>query len=135
MSLNNMDEIKKEIAELKSNLLRETTDIRDELFNHDHDGGFYSPVYTQKLIGEIPSRINVLSSTIATTGNTDIYVICSISGNLISVDFSGVDALAASDTNYITFSITNLGQAGAGTTALLAATDTNTTKATGGTAL
>jgi len=49
--------------------------------------------------------------------------------------FSGVDALATSDTNYITFSITNLGLTGSGSAVMLAATDANTTKATGGTAL
>jgi hypothetical protein len=75
------------------------------------------------------------ATTIATTGNTDIHVIAPQTGTLASVDFSGVDALAANDTNYITFSITNLGQAGAGSTAMLAATDANTTKATGGSAI
>lgn len=75
------------------------------------------------------------ATTIATTGNTDLYIIAPVNGILNEALFSGVDALAASDTNYITFSITNLGQAGAGSTALLAATDPNTTKATGGTAL
>jgi len=75
--------------------------------------------------------------TIATTGNTDLYVIAPISGIVQNVNFSGVDALAANDTNYITWSMTNLGQAGAGTTAIFAAaTDASmTTKATGGTAL
>lgn len=73
--------------------------------------------------------------TIATTGNTDLYLIVPRSGVLSSIDFSGVDALSASDSNYITFSVTNLGQAGAGSTAMLAATDANTTKSTGGTAL
>lgn len=77
----------------------------------------------------------VVSATIATTGSTDIYLIIPETGTLSSVDFSGVDALAASDTNYITFSITNLGQAGAGAVVMLAATNANTTKATGGTAL
>lgn len=75
------------------------------------------------------------SATIATTGNTDAYVIVAETGVVSSVDFSGVDALAANDTNYLTFSITNLGQAGAGSTAILAATDANTTKATGGSAI
>lgn len=74
-------------------------------------------------------------ATIATTGNTDSYIIVQETGTISSIDFSGVDALAAHDTNYITFSVTNLGQAGAGSTAILAATDANTTKATGGTAL
>lgn len=79
--------------------------------------------------------INVDSATIATTGDTDTYVIVPETGTLDSIDFSGVDALATSDTNYITFSITNLGQAGAGSTVMLAATNANTTKATGGTAI
>ena len=74
-------------------------------------------------------------TTIATTGNTDEYVIAPVSGFLSEALFSGVDALAANDTNFITFSITNLGQAGGGSTAMLAATDPNTTKATGGSAL
>lgn len=79
--------------------------------------------------------VPVAPATIATTGNTDGYIIVPETGTLTGVDFSGTDALAAHDTNYITFSITNLGQAGAGSTVLLAATDANTTKATGGTAL
>ena len=41
-------------------------------------------------------------------------------------------ALAASNTNYWTALITNLGAAGAGTTAMLAATAANTTQSTGG---
>lgn len=73
--------------------------------------------------------------TIATTSNTDDYVIVPFTGTVTGVDFSAVDALSASDTNYITFSITNLGQSGAGSTVLLLATAANTTKTTGGTAL
>jgi len=79
--------------------------------------------------------LQVTSATIATTGNIDSYVIAPETGTLDAVDFSGIDALATNDSNYITFSITNLGQAGAGTTVMLAATDANTTKATGGTAI
>jgi hypothetical protein len=75
-------------------------------------------------------------ATIATaTGNNDVFVIVPANGVLSSADFSGVDALTANNSNYITFSITNLGQAGAGSAAMLAATDANTTKATGGTGL
>ena len=74
-------------------------------------------------------------ATIATTGNTDAYMIVGESGTLSSADFSAVDALATDNTNYVTFSITNLGQAGSGTTVLLAATDANTTKTTGGSAI
>lgn len=74
-------------------------------------------------------------TTIATTSTTDHYVIAPVNGKLSEVLFSALAALAANDTNYITFSITNLGQAGAGTAVMLAATDPNTTKATGGSAI
>ncbi len=73
--------------------------------------------------------------SIATTGDTDEYVIAPMSGRLSQADFSSLAALAANDTNYITFSITNLGQDGTGTDAMLAAVDGNTTQATGGTAI
>ena len=74
-------------------------------------------------------------ATIATTGNSDVFIIAPAAGVLTSAVFSGVDALAASDTNFITFSVTNLGTTGSGSAAMLAATDANTTKTTGGTAL
>jgi len=74
-------------------------------------------------------------ATIATTGNSDTYIIAPVSGVVSGIIFSPTAALAASDTNFITFSVTNLGQAGAGSAALLAATDANTTKTTGGSAL
>ena len=75
------------------------------------------------------------TTSIATTGNTDEYLIAPKTGKVVSAVFSSLAALATSDTNYITFVITNLGQAGAGSTAILAATNPNTTKVTGGTAL
>lgn len=83
------------------------------------------------------SRKTVVANpaTIATTGNTDIYVIVPEAGTLESVDFSGIDALAQHGSNYVTFSITNLGQAGAGSAAMLAATDANTSKTTTGAAI
>jgi len=73
--------------------------------------------------------------TIATTGNTDAYVIAPKAGVLNLALFSGIDALAQHGSNYITFSVTNLGQAGAGSAAMLAATDANTTKTTTGAAI
>lgn len=73
--------------------------------------------------------------TIATTSATSDYVIAPSAGTLTAVDFSGVDALTANNTNYITFSITNLGQSGSGTNPLLAATAPNTTQATGGSSI
>lgn len=73
------------------------------------------------------------TTSIATTGNTDEYVTVPKSGRAVAAFLHALLALVANDTNYVTVSITNLGQAGAGSAPLLAATDPNTTKATGGT--
>lgn len=84
----------------------------------------------------IPTKdFNAWGQTIATTGNTDWYIIVPASGVITSIDYSGTSALAANDTNYITFSINNYLQDGSGTTQILATTDANTTKATGGSAI
>lgn len=94
------------------------------------DGSLYQllSVYSDATIGEtLP--------TVTTTGNTDVYILAPFAGTVTGVDFSGVDALATDNTNYVTFSITNLGQAGSGTNPILAATDANTTKTTGGSAV
>jgi hypothetical protein len=80
-------------------------------------------------------NIRVQAGIINTTGSFGFTVIAPASGTLKSLKFVAKDALAANDTNYITFTCVNKGQAGAGTTAMLAATDANTTKSTGGTAL
>lgn len=69
------------------------------------------------------------------SGNTDMYLMAPEDGSLHSIEFSGLDAVAASDTNYVTFSAINLGQDGLGTTVMTAAVDGNTTKVTGGSAL
>ncbi len=74
-------------------------------------------------------------TSIATTSDTDEYVFAPKTGTLTQAVFSSLAALAAHDTNYVTFGIVNLGQDGSGSTAMLAASDANTTKATGGTAL
>lgn len=75
--------------------------------------------------------------TIATTGNTDFIVVAPESGTLVTAAFSPGTTLSADNTNYITFTITNLGQDGTGTNTMLASSPSgvNTTKATGGTAL
>jgi|SRR5436190_3513977 len=75
------------------------------------------------------------TTSIATTSTTDEYLMAAKTGKIAGAVFSSLAALAAHDSNYVTFSITNLGQAGAGTAAILAATAANTTKVTGGTAL
>jgi hypothetical protein len=92
---------------------------------------------TSKIASNVASGFSEMmqGATIATTGNSDVYVIADAAGVLTSARFSGTDALAASDTNYITFTITNLGTTGSGSAAMLAATDANTTKTTGGSAL
>jgi hypothetical protein len=60
-----------------------------------------------------------VGASIATTSTTDTYFQVPKSGRVISIKFSSLAALATSDTNYITWTVTNLGQAGAGSTALL----------------
>lgn len=73
--------------------------------------------------------------TVPTSGSISAFIIAPKAGKLASADFAGNDALAAHDTNYVTFTLVNKGQAGSGSTAMLAATDANTTKATGGSAI
>lgn len=73
--------------------------------------------------------------TIATTSTSDMYLTAPVVGTLSGLDFSSLDALAASNTNYITFTAVNLGQSGAGSTAMLAVSAANTTQVTGGTAI
>ena len=68
-------------------------------------------------------------------GTTAVTVIAPVTGTLTAAKFAAKDALAAHGSNIITFAIVNKGQAGAGTTAMLAATDANTTKTTTGSAL
>lgn len=108
--------------------------IDQKIAEHQHNGVESTVVDFDDIFG-YTEPINVTSATIATTGNTDAYFIAPRTMTLFQVEFSGTDALAASDTNYITWTITNLGQAGAGSAAMLAATNPNTTKATGGAAL
>lgn len=63
------------------------------------------------------------------------YYVVPKSGILTGVDFVGEDTLAANDTNYVTFAVTNKSKGGAASIAMLAATDANTTKSTGGSAI
>lgn len=125
-------ELRQEMEQAKEEFRRV---IQDTIAEHTHDGVLSKQVNYDELFGESPSQINLETETITTTGNTDGYIIVPINGRLTEADFSGTDALAASDTNFITFSIVNLGQAGSGSTNLLSTGDENTTKATGGTAL
>jgi len=94
-----------------------------------------TPVFDSS--GNVATTQSASIGTIATTSASSAYIQAHTAGSLASAIFSGVDALTASDSNYITFTITNLGQAGAGSTAMLATTPAgiNTTKVTGGTAI
>lgn len=107
-----------------------------EIESHIHDGNFALRVNFPDLF-LYTEPVNVPSATIATTGNTDTYLIAPRSMTLSTVDFSATTALATSNSNYITWTITNLGQAGVGSAAMLATlpAGVNTTKATGGTAI
>ena len=109
--------------------------IDTKIREHQHDGMQAPQVNYFDIFGSVPTNNSTEGKTITTTGNTDWYAIAPIAGRLDSIDFSGSDALAANDTNYITFSITNLGRGGAGTVAMLQASDVNTSKATGGSAI
>lgn len=73
--------------------------------------------------------------TIADTGAVAFTVPVAHAGTLVAAKLCAKDALAADDTNYLTFALTNKGQAGAGSTAMLSATATGTTKLTGGAAI
>lgn len=75
------------------------------------------------------------TTSIATTSTTDEYLIAEKTGKVVEALFSSLAGLAANDTNFITFSMTNLGQDGSGDNELLAANAANTTKVTGGAAL
>jgi hypothetical protein len=74
-------------------------------------------------------------ATITTTGAITEYMVAPQTGSLVSAEINPLVALTADDTNYITWTIVNLGQAGSDTTAMLAVANANTTKATGGTGL
>jgi hypothetical protein len=72
------------------------------------------------------------TTSIATTSTTDEYMIVKKTGKVTFAGLLSLSGLAAHDSNYITPTITNLGADGSGSTAILAASDANTTKATGG---
>ena len=79
--------------------------------------------------------VQTVTATQGTTGAVYIDVFAPEAGTIAGITLNAVDALAASDTNYITWTVTNRGQAGAGSLVVLAATAANTTKTTGGAAL
>ena len=78
-------------------------------------------------------RMNAQVGTIATTGTGLVLIRCHTDGTIGAITMTAGNALSADNTNYLTFTANNRGT-GAGNVALLTATDSNTTKATGGSA-
>lgn len=103
-----------------------------DIQTHTHDG-----ILSQRInfrdIFLYTEQLNVISQTIGqSAGNYDAYFIAPRSIKVAQIDFSATDALTTNNTNYITWSIVNLGQAGAGTGDLLG---TNNTTVTNGSAI
>jgi len=92
-------------------------------------------------VAKLSATNNVVSvqytaeTAIATTGAVTYYLQATASGVLSSASFANVAGLTKNDTNYVTFTLVNLGTDGTGSTAMLAVAAANTTKATGGVAL
>jgi hypothetical protein len=116
--------------------LSNRTYIDKRIEEHDHTGTLTQRISSYDLNDSVDISLNVISPTIATAAaNYDVYFLvptCFLTATIKTINFSGLEALATSDTNYITFTFTNLGQAGAGSTVILG---TETTKITGGTAI
>lgn len=99
---------------------------------HTHDGLLSQRINFFDIFG-YTEQINVPSQTIGTAAGTyDAYFMAPRSLSVNKIDFSATDALATNNTNYITWSIANLGLAGAGTGELLG---TNNTTVTNGSAI
>lgn len=79
--------------------------------------------------------LTVVLGTVSTgAGTYHINLPVPFAGTIVAAKFVTTDALAAHGSNYVTFAIVNKAT-GAGTTAVLAATDANTSKTTTGTAI
>lgn len=71
----------------------------------------------------------------AVAATTVVLTTAPVTGTLIGASIVDSTAITASDTNYWTVAIVNLGASNAGTQAMLANTAANTTKATGGSSM
>lgn len=99
--------------------------------------------FSQKLLsnkadvftGRTNNIVQNLGTLSATTSPLKIVAVMPRKGTITGLDLIVNTAITANDTNYWTFALTNKSTDGTGTTVLLAATDANTTKATGGTGL
>ncbi len=86
-----------------------------------------------ELIANLAADRPQSSRLIAVTGTTKIPIVIGKTGSVGGFRLSPIDALAASDTNYISFSVVNVTQSN--TMTLDNAGGRNTTKATGGAAI
>ena len=90
------------------------------------------------ITGDMLSATNALRTnqvaigTVNATTTTTRKLIAPCAGTITGLGFPVNTTVATSDVNYWTLSAVNKGAAGTGTTAVLAATDANTTKTTGG---
>lgn len=114
--------------EIKDRIAAATPRLGSYLFE-DFDG----PIQTFTLTTQLFTDSGVTEQ--ATTGTQTGYVYVPRAGRLVSARIIAEDGLTADDTNYVTFAIANKLASGSGSTAMLAATDANTTKATGGTGI
>jgi len=113
--------------------------IDEKIRSHIHDGNYALRVnFPDLFLYTFPLEVH--SATIATTGVTSMYFIAPYDMSIVSLYFAGGQGLVTSDTNYITWTMTNLGLDANGAAisiAMLATTPAgiNTTKTTGGTAI
>lgn len=93
-------------------------------------------VQNSDLAGNIATRrsSHAVPTVGTSAGTTEINVVAPMSGSIVGVFWVSKDALATSDSNYVTFALVNRGTGGA-TTAVLSTSPAgvNTSKATGGT--
>lgn len=84
-----------------------------------------------RVIGNHVIEYNTATS-IAASGTTSVYVTAPFSSNLTAVSLAGSQGFGSSSTSYFTFQVTNLGQSGAGTIAMLSGSSTTKPPANGG---
>jgi hypothetical protein len=88
------------------------------------------------ILSTVGATRTVSRSAAAISATTNFLpIVAPVTGVVSAATFLGDTVVGTDNTNYWTFSITNLGQANAGTQAILGAVAGNTTKATGGNAL
>jgi hypothetical protein len=91
-------------------------------------GTILAPTWTKAnaLVADDTAQID--SKDLPVTGTTDFFVTVAANGKLTKASFVAAGPLAASNVNYVVFSIVNLGKLGTGTKAMLSGSDVNSTK-------